>query len=451
MSNNSLTKDPFFMGKKMQVSHRQKIYSKNKYQYVSPSCEAMFTHGKGLYIFDIAGKPYLDCAAGTFNLSLGYGHEEVIEAVINQAKRLVHASSSFSNDVIAQLSEKLIHLAPTGLSRAHLKVSGGSTANEIAFKMAQHKSKKSDIISYFRGHHGQTFFTTSVSGLAFRRQPFPAASGIAVHVPPPYCYRCFYGHKIGSCDFMCINRIDDFIEFASSGNIAAFIIEPIMGNGDNITPPPGYLSKLSSFCRERNISLIFDEVQTGIGRTGAMFAAEYFDVTPDIITLAKGLGGCGFQLGAILCKEDYVGLGSEHTSFTHGGNILASAAALKTLNIIEKPDFLANVRLVGSYILERLKNFQEKYPFIGDVRGVGLMLAFEVVDKHGRQDVATTKRIIEQGFNNGLLLRSSRYGRGNCVKIRPSLIITKNEAIEVCDRLDKTLNDVSEHILTGNI
>ena len=298
------------------------------------------------------------------------------------------------------------------------------------------KTNKSEIISLFKSHHGQTFFMTQASGLSQKREKFNLYLPNVIHVPPPQCNRCFYGQIPDTCNLMCVSRIDDFIDFASNRNIAAIIIEPIMGNGDNIVPPEGYLSSLRSFCIERNITLIFDEVQTGIGRTGEMFASQHFNVEPDILTTAKGLGA-GFPMAAILCNEEYRGLETKHVSFTFGGNVMAAAAAFKTLSIIEKPEFLANVKNKGAYILSRLHEMKQHYSFIGDCRGVGLMIGFELVDEEGNENIELTHKIIDLGFDNRLLLRSSRYGSGNVIKIRPSLNITSKESAIICDRLEK--------------
>jgi 4-aminobutyrate aminotransferase-like enzyme len=221
-------------------------------------------------------------------------------------------------------------------------------------------------------------------------------------------------------------------------------VEPISGNGGNIMPPPGYFQALKRLCDERGIALIFDEIQTGLGRTGHMFAADYYGVQPHLMTVAKGLGGTGFQVAAILAEEKYGGLEGHHHSFTFGANVLAAAAAAKTLEIISRPRFLSNVQVVGEYILGRLRKMQERFSFMGDVRGVGLMIGIEVVDKDGAPDVALTNKIAKSAMQYGLILRTSRYGYGNVFKIRPPLIITPDEAVRLCDQLEKCLAEVKK-------
>jgi 4-aminobutyrate aminotransferase len=233
---------------------------------------------------------------------------------------------------------------------------------------------------------------------------------------------------------MCVSRIEDFIKYASNGNVAALIIEPILGNGDNIISPDGYLQAIRDFCSERGIVLIFDEVQTGVGRTGHMFACQHFGVTPDILTLSKGLGA-GFPMAAVLCNDKFLGLRTEYVSFTYGGNLVSAAASLKALEIIESPLFLKNVQNTGNYIFNRLKSFEKEYDFIINSRGVGLMIGFEVIDDEKNENLSLTHKIVKIAYENKMLLRTSRYNRGNVIKIRPALNITLDEAKRVCDTI----------------
>lgn len=406
-----------------------------------PTINKEFISGNGIYLFDSDGIEYIDCASGTFNLSLGNSNMEVINAAFEQAKKLVHLSSSFKNETISKLANKLIEISPDELTRVHLKPSGGSTANELAIKMAMNYTGKSEVISLFKSHHGQTFYTTQISGLGFRKERFQQNSLGSLLVPGPECNKCFYGQNVKTCKFMCVSRIEDFISFASNGKIAAIIIEPILGNGDNIIPPKGYLEAIRTFCDENNIVLIFDEIQTGIGRTGSMFACQHFNVTPDILTLSKGLGA-GFPMAAILCREKFVGLGTEHVSFTYGGNLVSSAASLKALEIIESPLFLENVRKNGDYILNRLKKFEKDYYFVANPRGAGLMIGFEIIDKDGNENIDLTHKIVNIAFKNNMILRTSRYGKGNVIKIRPALSISMKESVLICNRLEKVFKSV---------
>ncbi len=406
-----------------------------------PVSDKVMLRGEGIYLYDSDGKSYIDCASATFNLSLGYGHHAVIQAINEQAAQLIHITSSFQSEPINELVAKLVEQSPKNLTKVHLKVSSGSVANEGAIKMAQIATGKRDIITLFRSHLGQTMMMTSLSGNGFRKEPFPLLYPGGVQVPDPYCHRCFYKQKKETCGMLCVQRIDDFVEYASSGQIAAVMVEPISGNGGNIVPPDGYFQALRQFCDNNDIVLIFDEIQTGIGRTGRMFAAEHFGVEPDAITVAKGLGGSGAQVAGILTNDRLAGLPGHHHSFTYGANLLAAAAANATLDIISKSDFLANVRATGNHILGRLEDMQGRYRQIGDVRGVGLMIGFEMETDDGEPDVALTNHLAKKAMDHRLIIRTSRYGYGNVLKIRPPLILTLAEADLICDRLEGLLKE----------
>ncbi|PKM50211.1 MAG: aspartate aminotransferase family protein [Firmicutes bacterium HGW-Firmicutes-7] len=408
-----------------------------------PVDDVLMVAGDGVHIYDSQGKDYIDCASATFNLSLGYTNKEVIEAVKEQSDKLIHTTSSYQTSPINSMVDQLVNLSPKNLTKVHAKVCGGSVANEGAIKMAQYYTGKRDVISLFRSHLGQTYMMMGLSGNSFRKEPFPSpASSMGMQVPDPYCYRCFYKQKPETCNMLCVERINDFIEYGSSGQVACMMVEPISGNGGNIVPPKRYFKELKKLCDEQGMALILDEIQTGFGRTGKMFAAEYFDVEPHIMTVAKGLGGTGFQVAAILAEEKFSGMDLHHHSFTYGANVLAAAAASKTLEIISRNGFLENVETVGNYIMERLYKMQEKYTFMGDVRGVGLMIGIEVVDANKNPDVKRTNIIAKQAMKNGLILRTSRYGYGNVFKVRPPLILTLSEAEALCDRLEKTLEEI---------
>lgn len=402
-----------------------------------------FVAGEGVWLVDDSGRRYLDCASGTFNVSLGHGHPEVLAAMQAQADLLIHGSAAYHSPIADALAERLGGLAPGSLSDVRLKSSGGSTANEGAIKMAQWATGRQDVVSLFHSHHGQTVLAAQVSGSTRRRAGFPALGARVLHVPAPYCFRCFYNERRETCGLLCAERINDFIDYASSGSVACIIVEPVLGSGGNIVAPDGYLDAVRDLCDERDIVLIFDEVQTGIGRTGRMFAAEHFGVEPDILTLGKGLGGIGAQVAAIVARPRLAAMPADLHAFTNGGNLMAAAAALKTLEIVERPGFLEHVRAVGARILERMSELQRRVSCIGDVRGLGLMLGVEITDRAGRPDAALTSKIARRGPDYALVLRTSSDGRGNVVKIRPPLVIADDEAEVLCDRFEQLVTAVA--------
>ncbi len=404
--------------------------------------DVVMVEGAGVWTRDRKGREFIDCISGTFNLLLGHGHPEVLSAAKEQMDRLVHAGSSFLTEPVERLAAALATIAPPNLSRVHLRSPGGSTANEGAIRIAQHVTGRRDVITMFRGHLGQTIATAGYSGFAFHRAPFPYTMPGAVHVPDPYCLRCFYGQSPDRCQLPCVSRIDDFIRYASSGSVACVVIEPISGVGGNIVPPARYFAQLKQFCEERGIVLIFDEVQTGFGRTGQMFAATHFGVAPHMMTLSKGMTGSGLPLGAILTEERLMGMPRIHHGFTNGGNPVSAAAALKTIEIVSRPGFLEHVQDVGARLREGLDRLAPHFPFIGEVRGIGLMLGLEVSGPRGEPAPTLASRLHASLFRHGLLTRLSEHGQGNVIEIRPALIITSKEVDEVLVRFAEACNDV---------
>lgn len=233
---------------------------------------------------------------------------------------------------------------------------------------------------------------------------------------------------------LCVSRIDDFIRYASTGSVACVLVEPILGVGGNIIPPPGYFEALKDFCNERGILLIFDECQTGFGRCGHMFAADYFGVSPHIMTLAKGMSGIGLPIGAILTEERLTGLDKLFHGFTNGGWLPAAAAALKTIEILQRPGFLDNVRSVGTLLRDGLHALGTRFPFIGEARGAGLMIGVEIVQEDGRPDNAAALALQKALLAQGVIVRISEHGRGNVVEVRPALITTGQDVADILRR-----------------
>jgi 4-aminobutyrate aminotransferase-like enzyme len=403
-----------------------------------------FRYGSGIKLIDDTGVEYLDGVSGTFNLSLGYNHPHVVKQVQDQVGNLTHMSSTFTEPYTEEVLSHLLKFAPNGIDAGWMRDITGSTANECATKIAQKYTQSSDIVSLFLSHHGQTQFATGISGNAFRRKSFPNSTAAnAVHVAAPYCYRCPFNSKYPGCGFACIESIADHIEYGSSGSTACMIIEPILGNGGNIIPPEGYFQQLRKLCDENKMILIADEVQTGIGRTGYMFASELFNIQPDIITLAKGLGGIGVPVAAVLMQSRLNVLEKHEHSFTSGSNLISLTAAKSTLEVVSEPGFLSKVRWKGDLLGRLLHELTPQYASIGEARGVGLMWGLEIIDSDGAPDVKKANAIIDAAFTDQrLILRGSRYGFGNVVKVRPSLTVTDDEIVEIVERLSAALKKV---------
>ncbi|MFI6584170.1 aspartate aminotransferase family protein [Embleya sp. NPDC050493] len=400
---------------------------------------AVLVRGEGIRSWDSTGREYLDCVSGTFNLVLGHNHPEVMAAVRAQTEELVFASSSFRTEPTDRLMCDLVDLAPAGLTRVNLRSSGGSTANEGAIKIARHHTGRRDVIVPFRGHVGQTIAATAFNGSSRMRAPFPAHAAGALHVPDAYCFRCFYRQTPDTCGMLCVERIEDFITYASSGSVACVLIEPISGMGGNIVPPPGYFQALRALCDEHGIVLIFDEIQTAFGRTGEMFAADHFGVAPHMMTVSKGLTGSGLPLAAILTEERMADWDRSLHGFTYGGHTLAAAAAVKTLEIVRRPGFLANVRRVGAILSERLRALQREHPVLGDIRGPGLMIGVELVRPDGAKAPELAQAFQRHLHARGILTRVSEHGLGNVIELRPPLILTPTDAHLIADGFGEAL------------
>lgn len=400
--------------------------------------------GHGVWVTSMAGETYLDATSGTFNIPLGHTFPSVVEAVTAQLNRTAHLGSSHSKLYADELLDALLEQAPSPLAAGWMRDIIGSTANECALHIAQKSTDATGIISLFLSHHGQTALTTAISGDSFRRGSNPEArTAHSLKVPAPYCHRCFYKAKYPSCNLLCVERINDFIEFSGNGSVACFIMEPILGNGGNIVPPQKYFEAVRKLCDEHKMLLIVDEVQTGIGRTGYFFASTALGIEPDLMTLAKGLGGIGVPIAAVLMREDLQVIDKHEHSFTSGGSVIGLAAAIETIRVLKSTNLLANVRENGKLLEKLLKKMAKRFAAISDVRGLGYMWGLEFSNPDGAPAVEMTNAIVQCAQrNHRLLLRSSRYGRGNVVKVRPPLIATADDIEELCRRLAQAIADV---------
>jgi 4-aminobutyrate aminotransferase len=395
----------------------------------------------GAIIRDIFGREYLDCFSGISVTNAGHCHPEVIDEAFRQAKRFIHAGTYvYYIPIVIELAEKLAEITPPQLKKTFFGNSGAE-AIECAIKLARKFSKKYELISLMCSFHGRTIATLSVTGQAGRRKydMGPYLSGVSF-APPPYCYRCFFEKTYPECDLLCARSIRNVIEFCTSKGIAAFIAEPVMGEGGIIPPPPEYFKVIKEILQEHNILFIADEVQTGFGRTGKLFAIEYYEVEPDIMALAKGIAD-GFPLSACITRED-IGNSFEpgdHLS-TFGGNPISAAAALANIKVILRDKLTEQAAEKGEYFIKRLNEMKEKYQIIGDVRGKGLMIGIELVKDRLKKTPAIdeTRKIRDLCREKGLLIGSG--GVYGCVlRVQPPLVIKK-------EQIDKALTILEESI-----
>jgi len=427
---------------------RDVIESDGKYRMLSfTEVEPIVVvEGRGATVKDIEGKEYIDCFAGIAVVNAGHCPPKIVEAVKNQAEKLIHCSSyTYHNLPAAELAIKLAEIAPHGLQKTFLGNSGAE-AIECALKVAKKFTKRHELIALECSFHGRTLGTLSVTGQSGRRRydMGPYLSGVSF-APAPYCYRCPFEKEYPECDLLCARRVEDIINYHTSNNVAAFIAEPVLGEGGILVPPKEYFEVVKEVLDARDILLIVDEVQSGFGRTGKMFAIEHYGVEPDIMALGKGIAG-GFPLSACITRAD-IGDAFEpgdHLS-TFGGNPVSCAAALANLEIFEEERLSEQAEGKGNYLLKRMEELKEDHELIGDVRGKGLMVGVELVrDRETKEPaVQEVSRVREEARKKGILVGSGGVKRCT-IRFQPPLVITQKELDRALTVIDGILSNIEK-------
>jgi 4-aminobutyrate aminotransferase-like enzyme len=394
--------------------------------------------GEMQYLYDQTGKQYLDCFAGVSVVNCGHCNPEITKAICEQVTTLQHTTTIYLTQNIVNLAERLASLTPGGLQKSFFCASG-TEANEGAALLASIYTGKHEFISLRQGLHGRTKLTMSLTGLSFWRTDTSPVGGISF-APNAYCYRCPMHKSYPECDLACANEIETVIKTATSGQVAAMIAEPIQGNGGMITPPPGYFKRVKEILDHHGILLIIDEVQTGFGRTGKMFAIEHFGVEPDIMTMAKALAN-GTPVGAFIARAEVADKYTRPGASTLGGNPVTAAAALATLDVITKQNLPARAAELGLYLKNGLKQLQDKHPIIGDVRGLGLMLGAELVLPDNEPAISEVDIILEKMKDRGFLVGKNGPNR-NVLAFQPPLIITQSDLDHLLNNLDDVLSSL---------
>lgn len=395
---------------------------------------------EGCCLYTEDGRKVLDLASGVAVNNLGAKNPRVVEAIKKQLDTMIHVGHNVVyNMSYVELAEKLVEL--TGGDTKVYFSNSGAEANEGAIKLAKYVTGRPGVISFKNSFHGRTIGCVSVTGSssAYRKYYEPLLPSV-YWADYANCYRCPFGREKGKCAMECLSQFDTiFGKLIDPECVAAIIVEPVQGEGGYIVPEKAFLEGLRKICDKHGIMLIFDEVQTGIGRTGELYAYQTFGVKPDILTSAKALGG-GIPLSAVIAKKEIMDkwpAGAHGGTF--GGNPLACAAALETLRIIDEDGLLDNCKKMGSYFKTRLMELKDKYPnVIGDVRGVGLMIAMEIVDEDGRPDAKMTAEIKEKALDRDVLLLTCGSDH-NVVRFIAPLIITEKEIDIVIDVIDDIL------------
>jgi 4-aminobutyrate aminotransferase len=385
---------------------------------------------QGVVVEDVDGNRFLDCAAGIAVCSSGHCHPRVVQAIQEQAASLIHiCAADFYDPMYVDLAERLGRLAPGSDPKRVFLGNSGAEAVEAAFKLARYHTGRSQVITFFGAFHGRTMGAVSLSASSSKyKQDFrPLVSGVT-HVPYAYCYRCSYNLTYPDCNLACLNYIEDelFTRTMAPEEVAAIFVEPVQGEGGYIIPPPSWLSRLRALCDRYGILLVADEVQSGVGRTGKMWAVEHWGVEPDILCSAKALAS-GMPLSAMIAREEVMSWPPGAHGSTFGGNPVCCAAAQATLDLMEEEGLLANASLVGDRLLGGLRELAEESHLIGDVRGLGLMIGVELVkDKETKaKGKGEANQVVQECFKRGLLLLPCGP---NSVRFSPPLILTPAQA-----------------------
>lgn len=416
-------------------------------KYISPSYTRSYPlvieKGKGVWVTDIDGNTFLDLAAGIGVVASGHSHPAVVAAAKEQLDKFFHMSGTdFYYVKQAKLAEKLAEIVPGAKNKKVLFGNSGTEAVECAMKLARYHTRRPRYVAFTGAFHGRTMGSLSLTASkSIQRKYFAPLLPSVTHVPYAYCYRCFFNLKYPSCDVACITYIDDvvFKRIVPPEEVAAIFVESIQGEGGYIVPPRKFLPALRQLCNKYGILLIDDEVQAGMGRTGKMFGIEHFNTKADIYCIAKGIAS-GLPLGACVARAGIMDWQPGAHASTFGGNPVSCAAALKTIELLEH-NLIENAAAIGKVALERLKDIADKYEFIGDVRGKGLMIGIELVaDKTSKQPVGDKRNaVVYEAFKQGLLL----LGAGeSTLRLIPPLVISDSEMQVGIDIIESALKKI---------
>lgn len=416
-------------------------------RFVSPSYTRSYplviARGEGAVVEDVDGNRFLDCAAGIAVNSTGHSHPAVVQAIVEQAQKFLHMSGTdFYYDPQVQLAEEMASIVPIPGEVRSFFSNSGAEAVEAALKLARYRTGRPNLIAFLGSFHGRTTGAVSLtSSKAIQRRGFgPTMPGV-FHAPYASCYRCPVGLQPDSCDAECLGFLEDqvFVHLVSPDEVAAIFVEPIQGEGGYLVPPKQFHQRLAALAKQHGILLVADEVQSGMGRTGKMFACEHFDLEPDIVTVAKGIAS-GMPLGITAARADIMTWPPGAHASTFGGNPVSCAASLATITLL-RDTLVANSAAVGEHLMAGLRDMATRHPMVGDVRGKGLMIGVELVRDRETKERADTERdaVVEAAFRRGLLV----LGAGkNAIRLSPSLVLTKAQADVALKVLDEALTEV---------
>ncbi len=415
-------------------------------QFVSPSYTRdypfVIARGEGAVVEDVDGNRFLDCAAGIAVNSTGVSHPDVVKAICGQAGKFIHMSGTdFYYEPQVRLAEELASIAPIDGAVRTFFGNSGTEATEASIKLARYHTKRQGIIAFLGSFHGRSMGSLSLtaSKVIQRRGFGPLLPGVYhARYPDPYRFK----GAVDECAAECLSYIRDqlFAQLIAPDEVAAIVVEPIQGEGGYIVPPAAFLQGLRELATEHGIVLVVDEVQSGMGRTGKMFASEHFGLRADVVNIAKGIAS-GLPLGVTCARADVMSWPPGAHASTFGGNPVSCAAASATIKLL-KDGLVANAATVGAHLLDGLRDLQRKHPLIGDVRGLGLMIGIELVRDRTTKERAIDERnaLVQAMFRHGVLV----LGAGkNALRIAPPLVLTMPQADSLLRVMDEALAEIS--------
>ncbi len=411
---------------------------------------------EGVYFWDADGKKYLDFSSQLMNVNLGHQHSGVIKAIQDQAEALCYSHPGMATEPRARLGKMLAEVTPNNLNKTFFCL-GGAEANENAIKMARMFTSRHKILSQYISYHGATHGAIALTGDNRRWAVGPTMPG-AVHVLNPYCYRCPFGWTKDTCHRECIDHVEEIIQYEGPGEIAAIFLEGVVGSNGIIVPPDDYWPRMREICDKYGILLISDEVMSGFGRTGKWFAVNNWDVSPDIITFAKGVTSGYIPLGGVIVSDQIARYFDDHKlwcGLTYSAHPLSCAAGVAAVQAYEEDGLIENAAKVGEYLGKRLKEIKEEHPSVGDVRQIGLFSVIEVVKNKSTKEPSASRNAGKDELKTmneiGAYLREHglfTFIKANMIFIVPPLCITKDQidaglkiikgALEISDNIVKT-------------
>ncbi|MCX5800279.1 MAG: acetyl ornithine aminotransferase family protein [Candidatus Eisenbacteria bacterium] len=401
--------------------------------------------GSGVWLWDVDGNRFLDFTAGIAVCATGHSHPRVVNAVKEQVSRFLHMSGTdFYYAAEINVAEKLSEITPGKFHKRVFLTNSGAEAVEAALKLCLYQTRRPQVIAFYGAFHGRTMGALSLTASkAVQRKHFSPFLANVTHVPYADCFHCAYNLKYPSCDFACVNFIEEvvFHKCTAPEDVAAIFVEPIQGEGGYIIPPDGYHKRLKKLTEKYGILFVADEIQSGMGRTGKMFAIEHWNVVPDVIAVAKGLAS-GLPIGAAVARSVLMDWEPGAHGSTFGGNPVSSAAALATISLLEE-GLVENASRVGAFLLESLKDMEKRHRILGWVRGKGLMIGMEILKTRGSKEGNPDKRnsLVRRCFEKGLLVLPCGE---SALRFSPPLVVSKKEAELALEIFEEALTEIEK-------